>query len=75
LLLFHFPSSKQWGAVFLAFQSQAWHTDDTTGHRIDEEVESTIRILAAMVNPFGKAPERETVSLLNHLVVIRYELW
>lgn len=32
-LLFHFPGQDQWVAVFLAFQSQAWHTDDVTGHR------------------------------------------
>lgn len=33
-LLFHFPSQSQWVAVFLKFQSQAWHTDDTTGHTL-----------------------------------------
>jgi len=70
-LLFHFPSSQQWVAVFLAFQSQRWHTDDTTGHYIpdipDEGVqgEGAISIVAAMVNPFGGAPERETITLLN----------
>ena len=31
-LLLHFPADDQWVAIFLAFQSQAWHTDDTTGH-------------------------------------------
>src|SRR5436190_22218545 len=31
-LLFHFPSQDQWVAMFLKFQSQAWHTDDATGH-------------------------------------------
>ena len=35
-LLFHFPSTDQWVAVFLAFQSQSWHTDDSTGHAITE---------------------------------------
>lgn len=33
-LLFHFPKTSQWVAVFLRFQSQAWHTDDRTGHAI-----------------------------------------
>jgi hypothetical protein len=33
-LIFHFPKLSQWVAVFLAFQSQAWHTDDKTGHTI-----------------------------------------
>jgi hypothetical protein len=31
-LLLHYPGQDQWVGVFLAFQSQAWHTDDTTGH-------------------------------------------
>lgn len=59
----------RWVAIFLAFQSQAWHTDDVTGHAIAAPVPETasteIRILAAMVNPIGGAPERESVLLLN----------
>jgi uncharacterized protein YukJ len=61
----------RWVGIFLAFQSQAKHTDDVTGHAIaapqpEPEPEGTaIRILAAMVNPNGGAPERETVLLLN----------
>ena len=31
-LIFHFPQQEQWVAVFTAFQSQSWHTDDQTGH-------------------------------------------
>lgn len=31
-LIFHFPALEQWVAIFLAFQSQAWHTDDRSGH-------------------------------------------
>ena len=60
----------RWVGIFLAFQSQAWHTDDSTGHAIAAPIEpptdgTEIRILAAMVNPLGGAPERETVLLLN----------
>jgi uncharacterized protein YukJ len=33
-LLVHFPDQQEWIAVFLKFQSQSWHTDDRTGHRI-----------------------------------------
>ena len=33
-MLIHFPSENRWVGIFLAFQSQAWHTDDTTGHTI-----------------------------------------
>jgi uncharacterized protein YukJ len=35
-LLFYFPNQNQWTAILLKFQSQAWHTDDTTGHTIGE---------------------------------------
>jgi uncharacterized protein YukJ len=61
----------RWIGIFLAFQSQAWHTDDTTGHAIagpdpePKDETGAIRILAAMVNPNGGAPERESVLLLN----------
>ena len=33
-VLVHFPDQHEWTAVFLKFQSQSWHTDDTTGHAI-----------------------------------------
>lgn len=67
-LLLHFPSTDQWVAIFLAFQSQAWHTDDATGHRIDTAPEAgdlRVRIVGALVNPVGPAPEHEMVTLLN----------
>ena len=59
-------------AIFLAFQSQAWHTDDTTGHTLAGRAgpsrsasRTAVRIVAALVNPAGPAPEAETVTLLN----------
>jgi uncharacterized protein YukJ len=77
-LLIHHPDDDQWVAVFLAFQSQAWHTDDQTGHaetRIPvpgpaptpspAEPDRLIRIVAALVNSVGPAPESETVTLIN----------
>ena len=66
-MMFHFPSSQQWVAVFLAFQSQAWHTDDQTGHAVVDGATSDhlVRIVGALVNPIGRAPEQETVTLLN----------
>jgi uncharacterized protein YukJ len=75
-LLLHFPAQTQWVAIFLAFQSQAWHTDDVTGHRLPgepgpapqpdpSEPDGVIRIVAALVNPLGPAPEAETITLLN----------
>ena len=60
-------------AVFLAFQSQAWHTDDSSGHAITEpgpmpgptEPDRVVRIVGALVNPMGPSPEPETVTMLN----------
>ena len=66
-LVLQFPSTQQWVAIFLAFQSQAWHTDDTTGHAITDvpAADHVIRIVGALVNPIGPAPEHETVTILN----------
>lgn len=76
-LLLHFPDQNQWVAVFLAFQSQAWHTDDSTGHTIPGGQpgpapqpepgvnDRLVRVIGALVNPLGPAPEAESVTLLN----------
>jgi len=66
-LLFHFPEQNQWVGVFLVFQSQAWHTDDRTGHRISDELipDGSVRIVAAKVNPVGEEAGNETVILIN----------
>jgi uncharacterized protein YukJ len=68
-LLLHFPGENRWVGIFLAFQSQGWHTDDATGHTIEGALprpapgELPVRILAAVVNPAGPAPETESVLL------------
>ena len=77
-LILQFPSTRQWVAIFLAFQSQAFHTDDQTGHTSSDtptpgpapqpgpgEPDHTVRIIGALVNPIGGAPEHETVTVLN----------
>ncbi len=79
-LLLHFPADDRWVGVFLAFQSQSFHTHDVTGHTIPVPVgpepteptepgvpaeQAPVVIVAAMVNPSGGAPERESVLLLN----------
>ncbi|HEY5895497.1 MAG TPA: DUF2278 family protein [Chthoniobacterales bacterium] len=70
-LLIHLPSEDRWVAVFLAFQSQCWHTDDVTGHCIGEPEQpaedKSVMIIAATVNPAGDDPGRERVLLLNTL--------
>jgi uncharacterized protein YukJ len=66
-MLIYYPARSQWVGIFLAFQSQSFHTDDTTGHKLDVIVPTTtsIRIFAAMVNPVGDDLNQETVSLIN----------
>jgi uncharacterized protein YukJ len=67
-LLIHYPSRQQWVGIFLTFQSQSFHTDDTTGNRIDTVIAPTtagIRIVAALVNPRGDDKGKETVTLIN----------
>ena len=69
-LLLHLPRESRWIGIFLAFQSQKWHTDDNTGHAIGDgppvpDAIAPVRIVAAMVNPIGPAPERESVLLIN----------
>ncbi|GJL49786.1 MAG: hypothetical protein NPIRA01_10130 [Nitrospirales bacterium] len=68
-LFVRFPNEDQWVAIFLAFQSQSWHTDDETGHTIpmepEEDPQGLIKIIAAQVNPQGGDVGRETVTLLN----------
>jgi uncharacterized protein YukJ len=64
-LLIRFPTRNQWAAVFLAFQSQAWNTDEH-GHRLTEvPAGAAVRIVAALVNPVGNDQGKETVTLLN----------
>ncbi|GHF78592.1 hypothetical protein GCM10018790_65740 [Kitasatospora xanthocidica] len=67
-LLLHVAPENRWVAIFLAFQSQAWHTDDTTGHALAPTRPTTphqepVRISAALVNPL--APATGTVTVVN----------
>jgi uncharacterized protein YukJ len=75
-LLLHFLDAQQWVAVFLAFQSQSWHTDDRTGHTLPGlqsvgpasgpgEPDHTVRIVAALIGDGGRPGSRESVTLLN----------
>ena len=64
--------ADRWVGIFLAFQSQAFHTDDATGHAIEGAPPppvvaeaASVAIVAAMVNPEGPSPEREAVLVLN----------
>lgn len=77
-LIFYFAAENRWVGYFTKFQSQSWHTDDASGHALtgngddvgdDDDLgpqpDGDLRVLAALVNPLGPAPEREVVTLLN----------
>lgn len=70
-ILIYYPAEDRWTGIFLAFQSQAPHTDDQTGHAIatdpvaPPEETQAVRIIGALVNPQGNDAGRETVLLLN----------
>ncbi|MGH2917866.1 MAG: DUF2278 family protein [Solirubrobacteraceae bacterium] len=70
-LIIGLPGESRWVGIFLAFQSQAWHTDDATGHPLEgagaaaDAQTAAVRIIGAMVNPIGPGPEAESVLLLN----------
>ena len=79
-MMIHLPSDDRWVAVFLAFQSQCWHTDDEMGNCIGEIVikaeEKSVVIIAATINPTGHDPGRERVLLLNTLAVpVKLDGW
>jgi uncharacterized protein YukJ len=67
-LLFHDPTRRRFTGLFLAFQSQSFHTDDATGDPLvidPQPTHTAVRILAALVNPAGDDPGREMVLLHN----------
>ncbi len=64
-LLIHLPDKEQWIAIFLAFQSQSFHTDDITGHRIEYEPQQSVRIISALIDPVGQDRGSENITLLN----------
>lgn len=66
-LLIEFPERQQWVAAFFAFQSQAFHTDDTTGHPITKSGRPTsVKVPSTKVKvaePDGKV--RIVAALVN----------
>lgn len=79
-LIFQFRGEGLWVAIFLKFQSQAWHSHDGDGDPIGPDgapsqpirdgippfdaPDGLVRVIAAYVNDV-RTPERETVTLLN----------
>jgi len=69
LLIRH--ADQSWTAIFLAFASQAWETDEQGHPTTDVDIDRPfitalpIQIVAALVNPYNPEEGRETVTLLN----------
>jgi uncharacterized protein YukJ len=78
-LIIHLPAEQRWVALFFAFQSQCFHTDDVHGnclHNLPPGIpvpkwqgqgagHPQVKIVAALVNPRGSDPGQESVTLLN----------
>lgn len=62
-MLIHFPSENRWVGIFLKFQSQTWHTDDQTGHRIE-----TIAITSKPDRETGDTPIPGEPDLIVQIV-------
>ncbi len=56
-----------WTAIFLAFSTQSWTTDEQGNPKGEPgtPVDSPVRIIAALVNPFNPEPGKESVTLFN----------
>lgn len=53
-LFLHFPDENRWLAFFLAFQSQTFHTDDTTGNAL--KTQEAVPVPKAVPAPVTKIP-------------------
>ena len=51
-LILRFPAQQQWVGIFLKFQSQTWHTDDRTGHRLSVPVSGPPSDTTTPTTPF-----------------------
>ena len=63
----HYPGLKRWIAIFLAFQSQARHSDDQTGDAVRTAglEEQQVKIIAAKINVTPDSGDCQTVTILN----------
>ncbi|MDB5036196.1 MAG: hypothetical protein JWQ98_3437 [Chlorobi bacterium] len=75
-LLLNYRNENRWVAIYLAFQSQIWHTDDRTGQPeqnapspgpipTPSDPDFKVRLVAALINPAGSDAGKETVTLIN----------
>jgi hypothetical protein len=69
-MIFYFPDENRWVAVSSAFQSQCFHTDESTGHRNPQAfdvpaADGRVRTLAAIANPIGPDLGLESITVLN----------
>ena len=65
--LLHHPAENRWSALFLAFQSQALHTDDETGHALPgaRRFEDVVRGTVPGEHEFNDGVVRIVGALVN----------
>ncbi|MDP4182124.1 MAG: DUF2278 family protein [Bacillota bacterium] len=64
-MFINFPSKDKWIAMFFAFQSQSFHTDDMSGDPISQfrqSDEDAVVIVAGLLNPVSGT---QSISILN----------
>jgi uncharacterized protein YukJ len=68
-VLLHHPAENRWSALFLAFQSQALHTDDETGHALpgSRRFEDVVRGGGGIPGEFRDGIVRIVGALVNPL--------
>jgi len=59
-LLINLPQGNQWIALFLAFQSQSFHTDDRTGHRLAAAAATATGSTVPKATTSGKAKKTKS---------------
>ncbi|KAJ5949918.1 hypothetical protein N7454_001502 [Penicillium verhagenii] len=79
-LVINYPQTGRWVGLFLAFASQAVHTDNSSGHAITTETwgdylipeginadltENSVKIKEVLVNTPGRQGRRRSVTLTN----------
>jgi Uncharacterized conserved protein (DUF2278) len=63
-IILHYPDEDKWVAIFLAFQSQCFHTEDATGHAIPEACKGPTFAAAAV------APTAAPVTAYKRMRII-----
>jgi uncharacterized protein YukJ len=67
-IILHYPDEDKWVAIFLAFQSQCFHTEDATGHAIPEACEGPTFAAVAVTPAAAPVTAYKRVRIIAALV-------